>query len=187
MNLDDSTSHALVLRSVKFAWDPKKNLLPDEVIIANVLATPTVVENDSNVIFQTTTNNLLINGTGFNGAKMLDLYFKPPLIRDVVYEIVSSFPLSKEQVVLRLCVDYKWLDYPGPLYVIGVDTGGGPVKINGDIGFKIADVQADIDLHNTSGCDNSCPYSRDGVCDDLRGTSFCKLGSDCQVVIILGI
>ena len=29
-------------------------------------------------------------------------------------------------------------------------------------------------------CDNTCPYSRDGVCDDPRGANYCKLGTDCQ-------
>jgi hypothetical protein len=29
-------------------------------------------------------------------------------------------------------------------------------------------------------CDNSCPYSRDGVCDDPRGANYCHLGTDCQ-------
>jgi hypothetical protein len=29
-------------------------------------------------------------------------------------------------------------------------------------------------------CTNSCPYARDGVCDDPRGANYCKLGSDCQ-------
>ena len=30
-------------------------------------------------------------------------------------------------------------------------------------------------------CVNSCPYSRDGICDDPRGGNYCKLGTDCQV------
>jgi len=29
-------------------------------------------------------------------------------------------------------------------------------------------------------CVNSCPYARDGVCDDPRGANYCKLGTDCQ-------
>lgn len=29
-------------------------------------------------------------------------------------------------------------------------------------------------------CVNTCPYSRDGVCDDPRGANYCKLGTDCQ-------
>lgn len=30
-------------------------------------------------------------------------------------------------------------------------------------------------------CVNTCPYARDGVCDDPRGANYCKLGTDCQV------
>lgn len=125
------------------------NLLPDEVILANVLATPTVEEN-TKVIYQTATNELRINGTGFMGAKKVDLFFNPPLYKEVGYEIVSPFPLSKEQVVLRLRHNYKWREEVGPLYVVGVDTGGGPVKLNGDEGIQVADVQADLDLHEVS-------------------------------------
>jgi len=33
---------------------------------------------------------------------------------------------------------------------------------------------------NIETCTNSCPYSRDGVCDDPRGANYCKLGTDCQ-------
>jgi hypothetical protein len=29
-------------------------------------------------------------------------------------------------------------------------------------------------------CANTCPYARDGVCDDPRGANYCKLGTDCQ-------
>jgi len=29
-------------------------------------------------------------------------------------------------------------------------------------------------------CVNTCPYARDGVCDDPRGANYCKLGTDCQ-------
>ena len=125
------------------------NLLPDPVILANVLSTPTVEEN-TKVIYQTATNELRINGTGFMGAKKVDLFFNPPLYKEVGYEIVSPFPLSKEQVVLRLRHNYKWREQIGPLYVVGVDTGGGPVKLNGDEGIQVADVQGDLDLHDVS-------------------------------------
>ena len=34
-------------------------------------------------------------------------------------------------------------------------------------------------------CVNTCPYARDGVCDDPRGANYCKLGTDCQVSLPL--
>jgi len=93
---------------------------------------------------------LVINGTGFLGAKDVDLYFKPPLIKEVAYEIVSKFPLVRDQVVLRLRHSYQWRDEPGPLAVVGVDTGGGPVKVNGEDGIRVAEVQADLGAHGVT-------------------------------------
>jgi hypothetical protein len=29
-------------------------------------------------------------------------------------------------------------------------------------------------------CTNTCPYARDGICDDPRGANYCQLGTDCQ-------
>ena len=29
-------------------------------------------------------------------------------------------------------------------------------------------------------CTNTCPYARDGQCDDPRGANYCILGTDCQ-------
>jgi hypothetical protein len=77
--------------------------------------------------------------TNFNfipqGVKKVDFYFSPPLFKEVGYEVVSAFPLAKDQVVLRLRHGYKWREEPGPLSVIGIDTGGGPVKLNGEVRF----------------------------------------------------
>eukprot|EP00981_Chlorochromonas_danica_P012858 scaffold5492_cov219-Ochromonas_danica.AAC.1 len=53
----------------------------------------------------------------------------------------------KNQIVLRLRHGYSWREEPGPLHVVGVDTGGGPVKVNGDEGVLIADVQANRKMY----------------------------------------
>jgi len=140
---------SLVLTSVKFLSDPEKNLLPEPIILAQVLPTPTVVEMKE-VIYTTATNELRINGTGFVGAKKVDLYFNPPLYKGIDYEDVSKFPLSQDQVVLRIRHGYKWRSEPGPLSVLGVDTGGGPAKVGDDDGVLIAEVQADLDLHGVT-------------------------------------
>jgi hypothetical protein len=52
--------------------------MTEPMIIANVLGTPTVSENQ-NVLYMSASNELRINGSGFMGAKKVDLYFKPPL------------------------------------------------------------------------------------------------------------
>lgn len=123
---------ALILSGVRFSSNPDKNLLPDPVIVAQVLPTPTVAES-SDIIYTTATNELRINGTGFVGAKKVDLYFSPPLFKEIGYEVVSKFPLVTDQVVLRLRHGYKWREEPGPLMVIGVDTGGGGFLLHHDI------------------------------------------------------
>ena len=88
---------------------------------------------------------MVLNGTGFAGAKQVDLYFKPPLVSQVAYEVVSKFPLSTNQVKLRLRDKYSWREEgPGDLNLVGVDTGGGPVKLNGDDGIVVAKVRDDL-------------------------------------------
>jgi hypothetical protein len=138
---------ALVLSAVKFASNPDKNLLIEPVIVAQVLSSPSVNANDD-MLYMSASNELRINGTGFIGAKKVDLYFQPPLVKEVAYEDVTPYPLSKNQVVLRLRHGYNWRETPGPLFVIGVDTGGGPVKVDGDVGAKVADVHDNHDLHD---------------------------------------
>jgi len=77
---------ALVLSGVRFRSDEKKNLLQDPVIVAQVLSTPNV----DNVIYQTSTNELRINGTGFIGSKSVNFYFKPPLNKKIAYDDIST-------------------------------------------------------------------------------------------------
>ncbi len=134
---------------MSFESDRNVNLLPESVILANVIPTPTVAEN-LDIIFSSATNELRINGTGFVGVKKVDLFFNPPLYKEVGYEIVSAFPLVRDQVLLRLRHEYKWREEPGPLSVVGVDTGGGPVKLNGEEGVTVAMVQEDLALHDVS-------------------------------------
>jgi hypothetical protein len=138
---------AMVLNSVKFASDPKVNLLTDPVIVAQVLNTPGV-RGSSQAIFQSASNELRINGTGFIGSKEVKFYFRPPLVKEVAYEDVTPYPLTRDQIVLRLRHGYNWRDEPGSLNIVGVDTGGGPVKLNGDDGIVIADVQENHELHS---------------------------------------
>ena len=137
---------ALILSAVYFSSDSKKNLLPEPVIVAQVLDTPAIDENED-TLYQSASNELRINGTGFIGAKKVDFYFKPPLVKEVAYEDVSKYPLSKDTVVLRLRHNYNWRDTPGELTIVGIDTGGGPVKLNGDDGVVVANVEKNLDAH----------------------------------------
>ena len=97
---------ALILSAVYFSPDRKKNLLPEAVIAAQILDTPSVDENDK-TIYITANNELRIIGTGLIGAKKVDFYFKPPLVKEVVYLDVTPYPLQKDEVVLRLRHNYQ--------------------------------------------------------------------------------
>ena len=199
---------ALVLSAVYFNGDTKKNLLPEPVIVAQILYTPSVDEKED-VLYQSASNELRINGTGFIGAARVDFYFMPPLVKEVAYEDVSIYPLSENQIVLRLRHSYNWRETPGPLSIVGIDTGGGPVKLNGDEGVLVANVEKNLDAHDVDdmgeatvdtqhmyidtpldpesglrGCSNTCIYPRDGVCDDPRGTKYCELG-ECSLVVLV--
>jgi len=103
VNLEDRVPPVgLILSKVFFASSPKTNLLPTPVLVANVLKTPSIKEDSDNIIYQTASNELRINGTGFQGAKKVDLYFNPPIYKEIAYEVVSPFPLAKDVIVLRL-------------------------------------------------------------------------------------
>jgi hypothetical protein len=118
-------------------------------IVASVVRSPSVSQN-LDLIFSGATSSLRINGTGFIGVKKVDLYFNPPLDYEISYEIVSKFPLSKDQIILKLRDEHVWRAEPGPLSVVGIDTGGGPVKQNGADGIIVAVVQANLDLHGVT-------------------------------------
>jgi len=149
-NLDDRVPPVgLVLTKVMFASSGTTNLLGAPVIVANVLRTPSVKEN-LDIIYMKASNGLRINGTGFVGAKDIEFFFSPPLYKEIAYELVTPFPLNKDVVELRLRHGYEWRSEPGPLNVVGVDTGGGPVKISGEKGITVAEVQADLDLHGVT-------------------------------------
>ncbi len=119
---------SLVLSGVYFESQSSKNLIASPIIIATVLTNPAISASNAEVN-QETTPEFEVFGTGLIGAKKVDLYFDPPLVKYVVYEDVSRYPLTENKVTLRLRHNYNWRDSAGPLSVLGVDTGGGPVKL----------------------------------------------------------
>jgi len=159
---------------VKFGSETSVNVLQEPVIVAQVLSVPTVYENSTLALRQFDAT-LTINGTGFVGASKIDFFFNPPLVKDVHYTDMSQYPLASNQVVLRLRGSYQWRSEPGPLFVIGADSGGGPVRF-GEEGVLIAKVVNDNAIDPTDICWNTCIYHRDGVCDDPRGTNHCAVG-----------
>ena len=128
----------LTLNTVTFSSDPTKNLLPEPILVANVIPTPTVSAK-SNIIYFNATNDLHIYGTGFVGANRVKLFFSPPLFEEVSYKIISRFPLERDEIVLRIRHNYAWREEPGSLSVVGIDTGGGPVMLNGVEGILVGE------------------------------------------------
>ena len=51
-------------------------------------------------------------------------------------------------MVLRLRHNYQWRVAPGALYIVGIDTGAGPMKLNGDEGVLVGNVEKDLDAHS---------------------------------------
>ena len=148
VNLDKRTPPvALVLSAVYFRANPALNLLKEERIIANVLETPEV-KADDRVMYQGASAALTISGSGFMGSKEVEFYFDPPVLQEIAYEVVTPFPLQKDSIELRLRHGFQWRDEPGELRLVGVDTGGGPVKLNDDKGILVANVRSDLESHN---------------------------------------
>eukprot|EP01032_Pedospumella_encystans_P015601 gene15601-17832_t len=136
---------SLILSSVTFDGS-EINLLHEPVTIASVLSVPTVKENPEYLIHSSASDELRIDGIGFIGAIKVDIYFDPPLVKEVAYEDMSAYPLTENQVILRLRRGYTWRELLGPLKVIGVDTGAGAVRVNGDHGVVVAQVVTDINV-----------------------------------------
>ena len=116
-------------------------------MVANVIETPDVLPNEDLILYTTASNELRIKCTGLVGAKDVDLYFDPPILKSITYEIVSKFPLFDNEVALRLRHGYQWRATPGPLYVKGIDTGAGAVKVGGDTGVLVARVSDNLPFH----------------------------------------
>ena len=110
-----------------FAKDPTTNLLSEPVIVANVLASPTIASSDT-VLYTSASKVLRINGTGFSGVKEVKLYFKPPLYAKIDYEMI----IRGKQLSLRLRDQAQWRDGEGQLLLLGIDTGGGLVKLGAE-------------------------------------------------------
>eukprot|EP01040_Poterioochromonas_malhamensis_P013635 gene13635-15022_t len=147
---------SLILYSVKFGSAQSTNLLETPVPIALITASPTVNANLTH-IYQNQTAFLSISGTGWLGASKVMVRFNPRLMKNFEYEDISTYPLQGNQVTLRLRPNHFWREDPGPLIVTTVDTGGGPVQVNGTEGVIVAYVdrnpgaESEVFVLDTSG------------------------------------
>eukprot|EP00608_Synchroma_pusillum_P009885 CAMPEP_0198428070 /NCGR_PEP_ID=MMETSP1452-20131203/6326_1 /TAXON_ID=1181717 /ORGANISM="Synchroma pusillum, Strain CCMP3072" /LENGTH=894 /DNA_ID=CAMNT_0044148453 /DNA_START=16 /DNA_END=2700 /DNA_ORIENTATION=+ len=143
---------SLMLTSVKMdGVNDGDELLQAPMQVASIIPTPDI-KSSTNIIYMTATSILTINGTGFDATtKNVKLLFDPPRIKELDYDVAR---VKSGQIALALRPGQVWRDEPGPLYVRGIDTGGGVIKVGGDDGVLVAEVQADLDAHGVSVDDN---------------------------------
>ena len=73
----------------------------------------------------------------------MKLYFLPPLYVEIDYEVI----IRSKQLVLRLRDQSSWRESAGPLLLLGIDTGGGSVKL-GTEGLVVANVVPNKESHD---------------------------------------
>jgi len=149
-NSTAGTPSALILRGVRVDQVNNPNVLSEAVMLARVIDTPSIDSSDQR-IFMSGTNELRLLGAGLMGAKRVDLYFYPPIFKDINYEIVSPMPIRGSTLVLRIRHGYQWRDSPGPLSLLGIDTGAGPVALHiGPVGQGVVVAQVVDDSESRS-------------------------------------
>jgi hypothetical protein len=115
------------------------NMLDAPLPVTKIIRTHTITPSDQVVSMHA--NILRISGYGLAGACRLSLYFDPPLYYQVAYEIDGGYPLLSDTITLRLRAGYSWRPTVGDLHLVGVDTGAGPVRLNGlGPGVKVATI-----------------------------------------------
>jgi hypothetical protein len=133
-----------VLRSLRI--NNGEDLIKTPYHLTNVIPVPTINSNNAKVYSQS--QYLRILGTGLIGAKYADLYFDPPLFKEIAYNITTIFPCTSNELLLSLNKGYEWKNIPGPLIIRGIDTGGGRRLVNGQEGVQIAVI---VDKEQLSG------------------------------------
>merc|ERR1719487_446319 len=171
VDLTDRTPPVDLLLAGVYTSPDGKNELAFPMKVANVIETPTIQASTAS-IFATATNTLRINGTGFGGAKDVNLYFSPPLYKEIEYEVVD---FTSTMITLRLRHGFSWAGahtttegadddeagspLPLNLFVVGVDSGGGPVKLGeGGRGVQVATVVNDLESHSVTVKDSEEQY-----------------------------
>mmetsp|Transcript_15349 Transcript_15349/g.58412 ORF Transcript_15349/g.58412 Transcript_15349/m.58412 type:complete len:926 (-) Transcript_15349:233-3010(-) len=110
------------------------------VVLATVVPEPMIYKNTS-VIFQSETRRITMKGKNLK-SKVVKLTFSPPLKIGVDY----TQRVDDSKISLTLQPGKSWRAEPGPLKLLRVDTGPGPIRVAppGRGGLIIAEVQADV-------------------------------------------
>lgn len=140
---------ALILSNARYASEPGTNILKSPIIIAQLLGDPQI-NKSSNIVFSSSSAELVLNGIGLIGANKLDLIFNPILQLGIDYEIVTKLPLFDNEIVLRLIEGKNWRRSTGQLLLTAIDTGGGLVEYSHP-GVVVADIKCEeLDIPPTS-------------------------------------
>ena len=152
----------LYLTAMKCGADAIELAYGQGIVVATILADPTV-EASERKIYATHTKRLIVQGSGFS-LDGTELTLRPT--SRAAYEVEST---EMAEMVLLLKEGKAWAPTdakePVAIYVTKVDTGAGEVVMDDD-GAMVARVFPDP---SGAGCDDSCEWALDGVCDD--GTS----------------
>jgi hypothetical protein len=118
----------------------------EPVAVATVIPTPTIKQN-TDVIYQTGTSKLVINGTNFR-EKSMEIIFDPPMERNKDY--IMSVKNENSMVLTRM-TGAKWRDEPGPLKLKRINTGAGAIRVDPTYGgITVAEVQANLGAHGVT-------------------------------------
>lgn len=168
------------------------------VCIAVAIRDPVINTKFSNKIIHASQNSLQIRGQDlltedlpaddggsyypkYHRATKVSITLSPTLPRAYAISQVKENYFS-----LRLEPKGVWASTTSksiPLKVTAIDTGAGnivfdiPITVGKIVPDVIGYIPPPLDIE----CINSCPFARDGVCDDSRGTKLCVAGTDCQV------
>ena len=154
------------------------NLLEDgPIIVAQVIPTP-IVKQSSEIFYQSMSTKLFINGTGFvsDAQREISLYFEPSLFYEIDYELG---PVRFDSITILLRPDAYWRQEPGPLYLIGIDTGGGAMTL-GSVGkgVLIGEIQANLpEYGSVTVATNMDPIYQDTAELVVRGAGFSRRGT----------
>lgn len=136
LRVTSNTSVVASLSAAQCRWSVGKQfvLVPGgrSVSVAVILRRPSILKNQSTLVYASDTRQLIVRGTGLLPG--LRLEFLPALVEGRDYHTTVQ---SADRVLLELLT--HWRSTPGPLRVTSVDTGGGRVPCN----TLVANVQAD--------------------------------------------
>ena len=141
-----------------------------------------IIYFSNRMIYESQSNIVFIVGHGFTNVAETKLTLSPTSTD--AYKVMY---VSEDAIRLALQPNTDWLPHLSalqqtqhiPLNVTSLDTGAGDVKF--DIPVTVGFIVKDLDiLPIYATCSNICQYAFDGVCDDTRGSNFCKVGTDCH-------